>query len=158
MHAMQLYSSTCSTTWQLLTADVSEHAKQHEDCRPVVSFFFLFFTIQLANLGTCKAFDETQKQVHRQRSVSRNHKNRIFAQLGMMKLLLLTSFLAQQGLALIPFLDGGKGMPKLYDGWFNEQVSKQAASAVSKAIAAGKRNIEVNFPPVPNVEGRPMLP
>ncbi len=40
--------------------------------------------------------------------------------------------------AFVPFLDGGKGMPKLYDGWFNEQISKQASTAVSKAIAAGK--------------------
>lgn len=39
--------------------------------------------------------------------------------------------------AFVPFLDGGKGMPKLYDGWFNEQISKQASTAVSKAIAAG---------------------
>jgi hypothetical protein len=54
--------------------------------------------------------------------------------------------------ALVPFIDGGKGMPKLYDGWFNEQVAKQASTSVSKAIAAGKKNIEVNFPPVPNVE------
>lgn len=56
--------------------------------------------------------------------------------------------------ALVPFIDGGKGMPKLYDGWFNEQVSKQAATAVSKAIAAGNTKIEVNFPAVPNVEGK----
>lgn len=54
--------------------------------------------------------------------------------------------------AFIPLIDGGKGMPKLYDGWFNEQVSKQAATAVSKAIAAGNKKIEVNFPAVPNVE------
>ena len=40
--------------------------------------------------------------------------------------------------AFVPFLDGGKVMPKLYDGWFNEQISKQANTAVSKAIAAGK--------------------
>jgi len=43
-------------------------------------------------------------------------------------------------------------MPKLYDGWFNQQISKQASTAVSKAIGAGKTKIEVNFPPVPNVE------
>ena len=55
--------------------------------------------------------------------------------------------------SLIPLIDGGKGMPKLYDGWFNEQVAKQASTAVSKAIAAGNKKIEVNFPPVPNVEG-----
>ena len=40
--------------------------------------------------------------------------------------------------AFVPFIDGGKGMPKLYDGWFNEQIAKQAATAMSKAIAAGK--------------------
>lgn len=68
-------------------------------------------------------------------------------------LIILLSFLAQQGVvALVPFIDGGKGMPKLYDGWFNDQLSKQAATAVSKAVAAGKTKIEVNFPPVPNVE------
>lgn len=43
-------------------------------------------------------------------------------------------------------------MPKLYDGWFNEQIAKQASTAVGKAIAAGNKKIEVNFPPVPNVE------
>ena len=43
-------------------------------------------------------------------------------------------------------------MPQLYDGWFNDQISKQASAAVSKAVSAGKLNIEVNFPPVPNVE------
>jgi len=58
---------------------------------------------------------------------------------------------------LVPFLDGGNGMPKLYDGWFNDQISKQAATAVSKAIAAGKTKIEVNFPPVPNVDGKMMI-
>jgi hypothetical protein len=54
--------------------------------------------------------------------------------------------------ALVPFLDGGKGMPKLYNGWMDEQIAKQARTAVSKAVAAGKTKIEVNFPPVPNVE------
>ena len=39
---------------------------------------------------------------------------------------------------LVPFIDGGKGMPKLYDGWFNDQIAKQASTAVSKAISAGK--------------------
>lgn len=60
----------------------------------------------------------------------------------------------------MPFIDGGKGMPKLYDGWLNEQIAKQARTAVGKAVAAGKKKIEVNFPPVPNVEevrfGTPM--
>lgn len=55
--------------------------------------------------------------------------------------------------SFVPFIDGGKGMPKLYDGWFNEQVAKQASAAVGRAISAGKKKIEVNFPPVPNVEG-----
>jgi hypothetical protein len=54
--------------------------------------------------------------------------------------------------ALIPFLDGGGGIPKLYGGYFNEQIAKQAASAISRACAAGKKKVEVNFPPVPNVE------
>ena len=51
-------------------------------------------------------------------------------------------------------------MPKLYDGWINEQIAKQARTAVGKAVAAGKKKIEVNFPPVPNVDevrfGTPM--
>ena len=38
----------------------------------------------------------------------------------------------------LPFIDGGKGMPQLYDGWFNDQIGKQASTAVSKAMAAGK--------------------
>lgn len=54
--------------------------------------------------------------------------------------------------AFVPLLDGGKDMPKLYDGWFNDQIAKQASAAVSRAIASGKKRIEVNFPPVPNVE------
>ena len=54
--------------------------------------------------------------------------------------------------ALIPLIDGGKGIPKIYGGYFDEQIAKQACTAVSKAIAAGKKDIEVNFPPVPNVE------
>lgn len=64
---------------------------------------------------------------------------------------LLSLFLTTTN-AFIPLIDGGKGMPKLYDGWFNEQISKQASSAVSRAVAAGKKKLEVNFPPVPNVE------
>ncbi|KAL7544215.1 hypothetical protein ACHAWF_007596 [Thalassiosira exigua] len=53
---------------------------------------------------------------------------------------------------LIPLLDGGKGMPKMYGGYFDEQIAKQASAAVSKAISAGKTTLEVQFPPVPNVE------
>jgi hypothetical protein len=68
---------------------------------------------------------------------------------------LLLSFLIIRLLgttALIPFIDGGKGIPKIYQGYFDEQIAKQACTAVAKAIAAGKTNLEVNFPPVPNVE------
>ena len=43
-------------------------------------------------------------------------------------------------------------MPKLYQGWFNEQIAKQASTSISKAISSGVRNMEVQFPPVPNVE------
>lgn len=39
--------------------------------------------------------------------------------------------------AFVPFIDGGKGMPKIYDGWFDDQIAKQAATAMGKAIAAG---------------------
>jgi len=56
------------------------------------------------------------------------------------------------GSAFVPMIDGGKDMPKLYDGWFNDQIAKQASTAVAKAISSGKKKIEVNFPPVPNVE------
>eukprot|EP00547_Thalassionema_nitzschioides_P007805 CAMPEP_0194224728 /NCGR_PEP_ID=MMETSP0156-20130528/38024_1 /TAXON_ID=33649 /ORGANISM="Thalassionema nitzschioides, Strain L26-B" /LENGTH=286 /DNA_ID=CAMNT_0038956413 /DNA_START=8 /DNA_END=868 /DNA_ORIENTATION=+ len=73
----------------------------------------------------------------------------------MMRIVIVFAFflvIAATTAAFIPLIDGGKGMPKLYDGWFNEQISKQAASAVSRAISAGKTKLEVNFPSVPNVE------
>ena len=54
--------------------------------------------------------------------------------------------------ALVPLIDGGKKMPKLYDGWLNEQIAKQASTGVANAIAAGYDKIEVNFPPVPNLD------
>ena len=54
--------------------------------------------------------------------------------------------------ALIPLIDGGKDIPKLYQGYFNSQIAKQAATAVGAAIARGKTNIEVQLPPVPNLE------
>ena len=53
---------------------------------------------------------------------------------------------------LIPLLDGGRAMPKMYGAYFDEQISKQACAAISRAMSAGKKNMEVNFPPVPNVE------
>jgi hypothetical protein len=70
----------------------------------------------------------------------------------MFKVLIGLSICQASVLAFVPFIDGGNGIPKLYDCYFNEQVAKQAATAVSKAIAAGKFRIEVNFPPVPNVD------
>ena len=41
---------------------------------------------------------------------------------------------------------------EMYGGYFDEQIAKQARTAISKAISAGKTNMEVQFPPVPNVE------
>lgn len=73
----------------------------------------------------------------------------------MVSVLALTSSSSSSSLfchALIPFLDGGKDIPKLYDGYFNSQIAKQAATAVGAAISSGKTNIEVNMPPVPNLE------
>jgi len=72
----------------------------------------------------------------------------------MAKFLLLLSILGAPShvFGLIPLIDGGKGMPKMYKGYFDDQIAKQASTAVSKAIAAGKKNMEVQFPPVPNVE------
>lgn len=62
--------------------------------------------------------------------------------------------------ALIPLIDGGKGMPKMYNAYFDEQISKQACAAISRAISVGIKKMEVQFPPVPNVEeakfGTPM--
>ena len=66
----------------------------------------------------------------------------------------LVPMVSSTSAAFVPLLDGGKGIPKLYDCYFNDQLAKQAATAVSKAIAAGNTKIEVNFPPVPNVEGK----
>ena len=40
----------------------------------------------------------------------------------------------------------------MYKCYFDAQIAKQASTAVSKAIAAGKTKIEINFPPVPNLD------
>ena len=69
-----------------------------------------------------------------------------------MKNFVLLLSLAATGSALVPLLDGGKSMPKCYDGWMNDQIAKQASTAISNAISAGYKNIEVQFPPVPNVD------
>lgn len=45
-----------------------------------------------------------------------------------------------------------KQQTEMYGGYFDEQIAKQARTAISKAISAGKKNMEVQFPPVPNVE------
>lgn len=50
--------------------------------------------------------------------------------------------------ALIPLIDGGKTIPKLYNCYFDSQLAKQASTAVGKAIGAGKTRIEVFFSPV----------
>lgn len=63
-----------------------------------------------------------------------------------------TLLLATTTNALIPLLDGGKDIPKLYQGYFNSQIAKQAATAVGAAISSGKTNIEVQLPAVPNLE------
>ena len=54
--------------------------------------------------------------------------------------------------ALVPFLTGGSDIPKLYGGYFDQQIAKQAATAVGAAISKGKTNIEVYLPSVPNLE------
>jgi len=53
------------------------------------------------------------------------------------------------------FLTRGKDIPALspaYKAYFDQQIAKQAATAVGKAVAAGKTKIEVQFPPVPNLD------
>ena len=67
-------------------------------------------------------------------------------------LLLTFSWLSGCATALVPLLDGGKQMPKLYNGWMNEQIAKQASTGVANALAAGYDRLEVNFPPVPNLD------
>ena len=42
--------------------------------------------------------------------------------------------------------------PKLYEGYFNNQIAKQSSAAVGAAISNGKTSIEVNLPSVPNLE------
>lgn len=63
-----------------------------------------------------------------------------------------TLLFARSTSAFVPMIDGGKDMPVVYKGYFDSQIAKQAATAVSKAISAGKTRIEVNFPPVPNLD------
>ncbi|KAG7371173.1 DUF1995 domain containing protein [Nitzschia inconspicua] len=65
---------------------------------------------------------------------------------------ILFSLLIAASDGLIPLIDGGKDIPKLYQGYFDAQIAKQAATAVGAAIARGKTNIEVQLPAVPNLE------
>jgi hypothetical protein len=69
-----------------------------------------------------------------------------------MRTLVLIALLLPNGSALVPLIDGGKQMPALYNGWMNEQIAKQAATGVANAIAAGYDKIEVQLPPVPNLD------
>ena len=65
----------------------------------------------------------------------------------MIRRLAIACLLAVPAWSLIPLIDGGKGIPKLYDAWMNGQIAKQARTAVGQAISSGKKKIEVNFPP-----------
>lgn len=73
----------------------------------------------------------------------------------MMRLLLMTSIFfgsVSRSKSLMNLINGGTDIPKLYDCYFDSQIAKQAATAVSNAVKAGKTKIEVNFPPVPNLD------
>lgn len=54
--------------------------------------------------------------------------------------------------AFVPLIDGGKDIPKLYDGYFNSQIAKQLATAVSRATSNNIKKLEINIPPVPNLD------
>ena len=69
-----------------------------------------------------------------------------------MKVSVFFALLLPSASALVPLIDGGKQMPALYNGWLNEQIVKQASTGISNAIAAGYDKIEVQFPPVPNLD------
>lgn len=69
-----------------------------------------------------------------------------------MKNLVLFALLLPSASALVPLIDGGKQMPQLYKGWMNEQIAKQASTGIANALAAGYDKIEVQFPPVPNLD------
>lgn len=66
----------------------------------------------------------------------------------MMRSFLLLVAAVGSAQAFMPMFDGGSKMPELYNGWFNDQIAKQASTAVGKAVAAGKKKIEVQFPAV----------
>jgi hypothetical protein len=81
------------------------------------------------------------------------HQSRSFISIPARLVALLLATLASCGWwscchALIPLIDGGKTIPKLYKCYFDSQLAKQASTAVGKAVAAGKTKIEVYFSPV----------
>lgn len=47
---------------------------------------------------------------------------------------------------------GQPGFPKLFNAWFDGQISAQMVGAVKAARAAGLKQMEVSFPAVPNLE------
>lgn len=70
----------------------------------------------------------------------------------MMKPLLALSLSLLLPATTTALLNPGRTMPKLYDGWFNNQISNAASTSISRAISSGIKNMEVQFPPVPNVD------
>lgn len=55
-----------------------------------------------------------------------------------MRSFLLLASVATTVRAFIPLLDGGSKMPVLYKSWFDDQMAKQASTAIAKAVGAGK--------------------
>ena len=50
--------------------------------------------------------------------------------------------------AFVPLVDGGSKMPVLYKGWFDDQIAKQASTAIAKAVGAGKVFASCSMPSV----------
>ena len=55
-----------------------------------------------------------------------------------MRSYLLFASVATTVRAFIPLLDGGSKMPVLYKSWFDDQMARQASTAIAKAVGAGK--------------------
>lgn len=53
------------------------------------------------------------------------------------RLLLFLSLLLGRCRAFVPFLDGGKEMPALYNGWLNGQIAKQVRTRVLRTNVLG---------------------
>jgi hypothetical protein len=47
---------------------------------------------------------------------------------------------------------GSKDFPKLFDAWFDGSISRQICASYRAAAKAGISEMEINFPPVPNLE------